>query len=74
MKHKTARRMTRVIDNYGNVFRSYREAGRFWGLAPNTIKRDCLGITKYSDFQKGSKYERKIRFRRYEKWILSNTE
>lgn len=51
-----------VQDNQGNVFKSYREAGRFWGLAANTVKRDCLGLTKYSDTQKGTKFERKIKF------------
>ena len=69
MKHKTTRRMTRVIDSYGNVFRSYREASRFWGLAPNTIKNDVTGRTK-----ENRNFKRKIRFRRYEKWIFMNTE
>lgn len=36
--------------------------GRFWGLTGNTIKRDCLGLTKYTDNQKGTKFERKVRF------------
>lgn len=60
-EHKTSRRMTGVIDNLGNEFRSYREAGRFWGLAPNTIKNDCLGRTLWC------KTKRKIKFRRIEK-------
>ena len=54
----------KVIDSEGNTFDSYREASRYWGLAPNTVKRDVLGITKYSDSQRGSTYEREIRFRR----------
>ena len=58
----------KVIDSNGNVFDSYREAGRFYGISPNTVKRDVLGETEeYQNFK------RKIRFRRYEKWILSNT-
>lgn len=56
---KTTRRMTKVIDSKGNIFKSYREASRFWGYAPNTIKNDCLGRTKWT--------KRKIRFWRYEK-------
>ncbi len=59
---KTTRRMTKVIDSKGNIFKSYREASRFWGYAPNTIKNDCLGKTG-----KGLNFKRKIRFRRYEK-------
>lgn len=43
-----------VKDNYGNVFRSYREAEKHWGIALNTVKRDCLGLTKRT--------ERKVRF------------
>ena len=62
MKPKTTRRMTKVIDSYGNIFRSYREASRFWGLAPNTIKNDCNGSTG-----KGLNFKRKIRFRRVKK-------
>ena len=51
-------------DNLGNTFNSYREAARFYNLAANTVKNDCLGKTKYSPTQKGTSYERKIRFRR----------
>ena len=50
-----------VIDTYGNTFNSYREAGRFWGLSPNTIKNDCLKKTD------GRNLSRKIRFRRIER-------
>lgn len=32
-------------DNKGNYFNSYREAGRFYNINPNTVKRDCLGLT-----------------------------
>lgn len=32
-------------DDKGNYFNSYREAARFYNLAPNTVKRDCLGLT-----------------------------
>lgn len=51
----------KVVDSKGNTFNSYREAGRFWGLAPNTIKNDC---DKKDD---GRNFKRKIRFRRIEK-------
>ena len=44
-----------VVDSCGNTFDSYRQAGRFWGLSPNTIKNDCLRRTK-------RKITRKIRF------------
>lgn len=53
-----------VKDNKGNVFKSYREAGRFWGISPNTVKNDVLGKTHYTQQQQGSSYERKIRFER----------
>lgn len=33
------------FDNKGNYFNSYREAGRFYNISPNTVKRDCLGLT-----------------------------
>lgn len=49
-------------DNHGNIFNSYREAGKFWGISPNTVKRDVLRITKYSEQQKGSNFERKVKF------------
>ena len=54
----------KVKDNQGNIFSSYREAGRFWGICPNTVKRDVLGLTKYSKAQKGTKFEREVRFER----------
>ena len=50
----------KVIDNKGHIFDSYREAGRYYGISPNTIKNDCLGITE-------GKTKRKIIFRRLEK-------
>lgn len=53
-----------VKDNYGNVFRSYREAAREYGISPNTVKNDVLGKTHYTEQQKGSDYEREIRFER----------
>lgn len=34
------------IDSNGRKFKSYREAARFHGIAPNTVKRDVLGMTK----------------------------
>lgn len=41
------------FDDKGNFFNSFREAGRFYNISPNTIKRDCLGLTtkteKYKD-------------------------
>lgn len=33
-------------DELGNYFNSYREAGAFYDISPNTIKRDCLGKTQ----------------------------
>lgn len=56
--NKTTRKMTGVVDSLGNRFRSYREAGRYWGLSPNTIKNDCLGKTG-----NGLNFKRKIRFK-----------
>lgn len=32
-------------DDKGNYFNSYREAGRFYNISSNTVKRDCLGLT-----------------------------
>lgn len=32
-------------DDKGNYFNSYREAGHFYNISPNTVKRDCLGLT-----------------------------
>ena len=51
----------KVIDSLGNIFDSYRQAGRQYGISANTVKNDCLGkIEEYQNFT------RKIRFRRYE--------
>lgn len=36
----------KVQDNFGNIFISYREAGRYHKISPNIVKRDCLNITK----------------------------
>lgn len=33
-------------DELGNIFYSYREAGKYYNISPNTVKRDCLGLTK----------------------------
>lgn len=33
-------------DELGNIFHSYREAGNYYNISPNTVKRDCLGLTK----------------------------
>lgn len=33
-------------DSFGNKFKSYREAARYYGISPNTVKRDVLGQTK----------------------------
>lgn len=60
---KTSQRWNsiKVIDSLGNIFDSYREAGRHYGISANTVKNDCLGkIEEYQNFT------RKIRFRRYE--------
>lgn len=53
-----------IKDNKGNIFKSYREAAREYGIAPNTVKNDVLGKTHYTPQQKGSNYERKVRFER----------
>ena len=55
----------KVIDSEGNIFNSYRSAAKHYNINPNTVKNDCIGKTKYSPTQKGTDYERKIRFRRY---------
>lgn len=34
------------VDSEGRIFKSYREAGRFHGISPNTVKNDVLGKTK----------------------------
>ena len=48
MKLKGSKRYNSVSvkDNFGNVFDSYRQAGRFWGISPNTVKNDCKKKTK----------------------------
>lgn len=33
-------------DELGNIFYSYREAGKYYNISPNTVKRDCLGLTE----------------------------
>lgn len=33
------------VDSLGNKFKSYRDAGRYHNLSPNTVKRDVLGMT-----------------------------
>lgn len=55
---KTSKRYNsiNVVDNYGNVFDSYREAGKHWKLSPNTVKNDVLGRTKFDNTK------RKVRF------------
>lgn len=47
-KLKATKRYNSIIvrDSCGNKFDSYRQAGRFWGLSPNTIKNDCKKKTK----------------------------
>lgn len=37
---------TSCRDELGNIFYSYREAGKYYNISPNTVKRDCLGLTK----------------------------
>jgi hypothetical protein len=49
-----------VVDSKGNIFDSYREAGRFWGVCANTVKRDCLGLSPDG-------LKRKVRFKKNEK-------
>ena len=34
-------------DELGNYFNSYREAGRYYNISPNTVKNDVLGKTKH---------------------------
>ena len=34
-------------DELGNYFNSYREAGRYYDISPNTVKNDVLGKTKH---------------------------
>ena len=31
-------------DEFGNYYNSYREAARKYGISPNTVKNDVLGI------------------------------
>lgn len=40
-------------DDKGNYFNSYREAARFYNINPNTVKRDCLGLTTRIEKYKG---------------------
>ena len=47
----------KVVDNYGNVFSSYREASRHWNISANTVKNDVLGKTKRLG-------KRKVRFKK----------
>ena len=42
-------------DSKGNYFNSYREAGRYYGISANTVKRDCLGLTTRIEDYKGRK-------------------
>ena len=37
---------TSCHDKLGNIFYSYREAAKYYNISPNTVKRDCLGLTK----------------------------
>lgn len=32
-------------DEFENYFNSFREAGKFYNISPNTVKRDCYKIT-----------------------------
>ena len=40
-------------DDKGNYFNSYREAGKFYNISLNTVKRDCLGLTTRIEKYKG---------------------
>lgn len=42
-------------DNKGNYFNSFREAGRYYNINANTVKRDCLGLTTKTLKSKGQK-------------------
>lgn len=53
--HKKAKK---CCDNKGNIFSSFREAGKFYDISPNTVKNDCFGKT-----QKAKNFTRKITFR-----------
>ena len=64
MKSSDRYNSVKVKDNQGNVFSSYRAAARFWNLSINTVKNDVLGKTHYTNTQKGTSYERKVRFER----------
>lgn len=50
-----------VVDSCGNTFDSYRQAGRYWGLSPNTIKNDCTRKIN------GDSLKRTVRFKRIER-------
>jgi hypothetical protein len=41
-------------DDKGNYFNSYHEAARFYNISPNTVKRDCLGLTTRIENYKGN--------------------
>jgi len=63
LKKRKRYNSVRVKDNYGNEFDSYRQAGRFWGLSPNTVKNDCKNkIREYQNFT------RKVRFMEVKEW------
>lgn len=42
-------------DSNGNFFHSFREAGRFYNISANTVKRDCLGLTTCTKKYKNKK-------------------
>lgn len=42
-------------DDKGNYFASFREAGRYYNISANTVKNDCLGITKRTETFQGRK-------------------
>lgn len=48
-KHLKYYNSKKCKDSLGNEFESYREAGRYYNISPNTVKRDVLGITKKED-------------------------
>lgn len=44
-KHLEYYNAEKCVDSLGNEFKSYREAGRYHNISPNTVKRDVLGLT-----------------------------
>ena len=51
-KHKTIEKYYNSISCYdknGKYFNSYREAGKYYNISPNTVKRDILGLTKRTE-------------------------